>query len=89
MQEVGGAVQRIHDPYQSAGHYLRLQVLAYDARAGLGGQQHLGDDAFGGPIHLGHEIPASLLGPPAGVGRPLDPPEILGRPLGRDPGQMQ
>ena len=39
VQEVGGAVERIHDPDHPSGHDFRLQFLADDAAAGLRRQQ--------------------------------------------------
>ena len=89
VQEVGGAVERIHDPDQPFGNHLGLQLFAHDPAPGLGCEQDLADQLLRPPIDVGHEVPAALERPPARVGRTLHAPQVARRPLGGGPGQMQ
>ena len=89
MQEVGGAVQRIHDPDQTLGDQLGMQLLAHDPAAWLGSEQDLAHQLLRPAIHVGDEVAAALECPAARVAGALDPSEIACRALGGGPGQVQ
>ena len=82
-------VPSIHDPDQALGHHLRLELFAHDPAPRLGGEQDLGHQLLRPAIHIGDEVPAALQAPPARIGRAFHAPEVVGRPFGGGPGQMQ
>ena len=86
---VGGAVEWIDDPDQSVCHDLGPELLADHSPARDRREESLGDHPLGGAIDLGHEVPASLKGPAAGIGRPLDRAQIAARARRGCPGEVK
>ncbi len=64
MEEVGGSIQRIHDPAflaRRSGRSHQPAFLRQDGVIRMGGSDHLDDGRFGGPVDLAHEIVGRLL----------------------------
>jgi hypothetical protein len=68
VEEVGGAVQRIHDPHEVAAPRFRAQLLALHDGLGVRRRQRLGDQGLGVSVHAGDEIALTLELPGGGIG---------------------
>ena len=80
MQEVGGAVERIHDPDQPFGDHLGLQLLADDPAPGLRCEQDLADQPLRPPIDFGDEVAAALQASTRSGPPDAPRPEVARRP---------